>query len=350
MSAASVPSGVACTLEEYSDSYATTGTRNLHCLTRGQTVGLMVVIYNGVISLVAVLCMFGLITRNAMFYRRQRREARGGSYYSLIEKPIDALLLSLFVADLIQCVGAMVSIEWVRTGKTEVGSICTAQTVLRLLGNTTGAMITSVIALYTLYSWYTRSEGSLRASVYVIIGVWTLNVLLIIIGNVHHDRNIPYASPTPYWCWVNPHYIQYQIVGEYMWFWIALALSLVAYVVLARHNSGIQDYRLLAYPIVYSIMILPMSVVRFIQFVRERQPIEDRTPMPSAATFAVVAIFNLNALFNVALTYWMRKDANLLHRQQLEPVLDAPMIPDEMEYTGMLVADGDRQREDNALA
>ncbi|KAF8647485.1 hypothetical protein AX16_006690 [Volvariella volvacea WC 439] len=225
---------------------------------------------------------------------------------------------------MIQAIGVVMSIEWVSRGKTEVGDLCIAQNVVKLLGNTTGAMITSVIALYALYAWYSGTEGSLRASIYVILGIWSLNILLIIIGNVHHGAS--YSSPTPYWCWISPDYIEYQIASEYMWYWIALALSLVTYAILARNDVGIRNHRVLAFPIVYSITILPMSIVRFIGFARERQPAEDRTPMPAAATFAVVSIYNLNGLFNVALTYWMRKDANLLHRHQLTPVSDIPMI------------------------
>ncbi|KAF8647105.1 hypothetical protein AX16_006938 [Volvariella volvacea WC 439] len=318
-----VPAGVVCTIEEYNTSDAVNEAFLRHCLTRGQTIGLLFLFGCGLVSFVAVLCMFVLIIRNARFYRRQKREAMGGSYYSLIEKPIDALLLSLFVADLIQSIGTLMSIAWVGRGQTDVGDLCTAQGVVKQLGETTVAMITSVIALYTLMAWYRGVEGRLRTAVYVVLAVWTLVIVLVIAGNVQYRTlDNPYSYPTPYWCWIGTKHTAYQIVGEYMWFWVALILSFIAYAILAWQDSGIQKHQIMAFPLVYAITIIPLTITRLVGFSRERHPFDTRTPTPSAAIFAVACLFNLGGLFNVALTYWLRKNSNLLHRRELEPVVD----------------------------
>lgn len=57
---------------------------------------------------------------------------------------MDVLMLSLFVADLIQAIGAVMDVHWVHSGKVEVGGFCTAQGVVQQLGETSVAITTLV--------------------------------------------------------------------------------------------------------------------------------------------------------------------------------------------------------------
>jgi len=55
--------------------------------------------------------------------------------------------LSLFTADAIQGLGAIVNIEWLRLQRVEKGNFCTTQGVIQQLGETTVAVATCVSSL-----------------------------------------------------------------------------------------------------------------------------------------------------------------------------------------------------------
>lgn len=72
------------------------------------------------------------------------RHVRRTGKWHLVQEPMDVLMLSLFVADLIQAIGAVMDVRWVHSGKVEVGAFCTAQGVVQQLGETTVAITTLV--------------------------------------------------------------------------------------------------------------------------------------------------------------------------------------------------------------
>jgi len=59
--------------------------------------------------------------------------------------------LSLFTADAVQALGAIVDIQWLRIERVEKGSFCTAQGVIQQLGETTVAVATCVSSLQLPY-------------------------------------------------------------------------------------------------------------------------------------------------------------------------------------------------------
>lgn len=67
------------------------------------------------------------------------------------------------------------------------------------------------------------------------------------------------------------------------------------------------------YPIAYSVVILPMSIVRWIMFGSLRS-----SSIPSAATLAVVTLFHLSGAVNVLLLVFARPGLLLL-RPRLHP-------------------------------
>jgi hypothetical protein len=139
---------------------------------------------------------------------------------------------------------------------------------------------------------------------------------------MHKNGALSYETPTPYWCWVGSHYLAERIAGEYAWLWFTLFVSFFAYLPLffwARgdispdperwwrvqfHDSNgtinthdgrkrMRAMYMLAYPAVYCVLVLPLSVVRWITF--------DGTSVNSAANFVVVSMYNLSGFCNVVL-------------------------------------------------
>ncbi|KDR75017.1 hypothetical protein GALMADRAFT_69346 [Galerina marginata CBS 339.88] len=317
-------SGIVCTAEQYARSKSDS---SIHCLTRGESIGLTVVAEAGLLSLVAVSYVLTIILRNFIWrFRNATKEER-----SVFHEPMDLLMFSLFSADALQALGAVMDIKWVQEGKVEAGGFCNAQGIVQQLGETGVAMTTLTIAVYTFLGvWLGKSIRSMFLTKIILSLLWSFITLMIIIGNtIRWGSGKPhYLSPTPYWCWISEDYLQMRIIGEYFWFWITLAFSFAIYVPLwlwSRGNINIDEHHwwkfsfrraelntdpvlkgfrrrsliMLAYPFVYCVSILPFSVGRWVGFVQERNGGTNR--VPSTATLAVTALFGLSGVCNVIL-------------------------------------------------
>lgn len=125
MNATNVPaqSGIICTPDQYNTSLSDP---LIHCLTRGDTIGLTLAAQAGLLSLLTVLYVFFIIIRNAIYRLRRRRGAPMRMRY-IFRKPTDILMLSLFFSDLLQAIGTVMYLKWVGSGHVEVGKFCSAQ-------------------------------------------------------------------------------------------------------------------------------------------------------------------------------------------------------------------------------
>ncbi|KAJ7282868.1 hypothetical protein C8J57DRAFT_53677 [Mycena rebaudengoi] len=326
----SIPPGIICSLDEYSRSLTDP---SIHCLTRGQSIGLTVTTEAGLISLVAVLGVLTFINRNAI------RHIRRTGKWSIVQAPMDVFMLSLFVADLVQAIGAVMDVRWVHSGHVEAGAFCTAQGVVQQIGETAVAITTLMITVFTFAGVWWRKGLSATFLARILVGLlWLFVALIVIIGNVtNRGPGDLYESPTPYWCWIGENYLGLRIAGEYVWFWITLFVSILAYIPLffwARGNITVSEtswwrfsvhpalatdeldrrrrrnsYTMIAYPACYCILILPLSVVRWIGFSQERG--DGVNHIESAATFAVISMYGLSGAINVALLLYTRPNSVL---------------------------------------
>jgi len=253
---------------------------------------------------------------------------------------MDLIMFSLFSADALQAIGAVMSIPWIQNGRVEVGKFCIAQGIVQQVGETGVAMTTLMIAVYTfLGGWLGKDIKSMPIWVtqVVMAAMWLFIFLITMLGNVI-NRDKHFVTPTPYWCWINADYLQWRIWGEYFWFWLTLAASLVIYIPLylwSRGNLLFDEHTwwritlqrvglnadpelkviqrrsmvMLLYPGVYCISILPFSVVRWIGFIQERGHRPNR--VSATATFAVAAIYSLSGACNVVLLLTTRPDSLL---------------------------------------
>jgi len=299
----------------------------VYCLTRGQSFGLLLNVESAIISLIAVTLIFVLLLYK-IFQSAHR-----------IQNPVDLCMFSLFMADLIQAGGMAMDAKWVNDGKVQTGTYCTAQGVLHQLGETGVAMSTLVIAIHTFAVVWCRIGHSPRQLqrqlkiAYIVLGfMWLFIILFIVIGVVlHTGHGNFYETPTPYWCWIGKQYPMERIVGQYLWLWLTLFVSILSYIPLffwaqgyitvdpqrwwkfrfhkrighdaqsddADRQSRRRSLGMIAYPLVYSVLVLPLSIVRWIGFSQEKQ-------IPSVATFIVINIYALSGAFNALLLLWTR--------------------------------------------
>ncbi|KIM89215.1 hypothetical protein PILCRDRAFT_61176, partial [Piloderma croceum F 1598] len=239
--------------------------------------------------------------------------------------------LSLFTADLIQAAGMAMDARWVHIGKVQTGTFCTVQGALHQLGETGVAWSTLVIAIHTFIVVWCRNDSIRRnlTLACILLGIiWLFILLFVVVGiTVHTGGGNFYETPTPYWCWIGERYTAERIFGQYLWLWLTLLVSILSYIPLffwARgyitvdsqrwwkftlhykipfdaldHQSRQRTLGMIAYPFVYSILVLPLSIVRWTDFAQGSKE-------PSVATFIVINIYALSGAFNALLLLWTR--------------------------------------------
>ncbi|THH21357.1 hypothetical protein EW146_g174 [Bondarzewia mesenterica] len=255
---------------------------------------------------------------------------------------MDIYMMSLFCSDMLQAIGYVLNIKWVHEGMVQTGSFCTAQGILQQLGETGVAIITLVIALHTFIGVMWRKGTHSRVFAFLIVAlVWLFAILFTSIGAGVH-RSEGYESPTPFWCWIGGKYTSERLWGEYFWIWLALFTSFCVYVPLyywkkgnlsvdpekwwrfrvhprRADREGVQESEralsMLAYPLVYSVLVLPLSIVRWINFNLHHREVA------SVWTFLVITIFSLSGAANVLLVLLTRPQLLLFGRP--EPVVNS---------------------------
>ncbi|KZV70683.1 hypothetical protein PENSPDRAFT_579003 [Peniophora sp. CONT] len=312
--------GTTCTAEEYAASLPTKDNPypNITCLSRGQNIGLAFLVQASFLSLLSVFVIYGLIIRNIQRHRRFGK-------WSLFRLPTDIYMFALLSLDIIQAMGQVLSIRWAYMGKVETGGYCTTQGLFQQFGEAGVAACTLAITMHTFISVFWRKGVHNRRAALIVVGAILLFCSLFVgIGaGVHNDSDAPYITPTPYWCWISARYSGERLGGEYVWLWLALFSSFLVYIPLFlwsegylavdaiswwrfhltyRHKLEVHGGRrrtvaILAYPVTYSLLVCPVSVIRWIGFGLEARG----QSIPSVATFISISIFALSGLSNVLL-------------------------------------------------
>ncbi|KAH9052529.1 hypothetical protein EDB87DRAFT_1570443, partial [Lactarius vividus] len=215
----------------------------------------------------------------------------------------------------VQAIGGILNVRWAHDGVVTTGPYCTAQGIIKQIGELGVALLSLILTIHTFTTALWSIGAAARSFAFGIVAFTCLFVgLWVGIGNGIHKN---FEMPTPYWCWIGPKYNEERLAGEYVWMWIALFASVVMYVLLhfwmKGHFSvdGEKWYKfcpvksdveyskrratlgILFYPLAYTLMVIPLSVARWLQFSHKK--------VPSAATFSGLIMFNLSGAINVLL-------------------------------------------------
>ncbi|KAH8990251.1 hypothetical protein EDB92DRAFT_1763981, partial [Lactarius akahatsu] len=283
----------------------------ISCLTHGQSIGLALTAGASLLSLAAVAVVFVLIGRNILRYKRAL--PNGG--WKLLQVPVDINMLSIFLYDILQALGGILDVRWAHDGIVTAGPYCTAQGIIQQSGELGVALFTLIITVHTFVVALWKVGIRARHFAFGMVALASLFVALWVgIGNGIHKN---FETPTPYWCWIGPEYNGERLGGEYVWIWAALFASVIMYIPLyfwtkgclsvdpekwykfhlSESDVGYPQRRaalgMLFYPLGYSLVVLPLSVVRWSHFNHKK--------VPSMATFFGVSMFNLSGAVNVLL-------------------------------------------------
>jgi len=243
----------------------------------------------------------------------------------VFHQPMDLLMFSLLFADVIQAIGGIQNLKWIRDGVAVEGSFCTAQGIIKNIGETGVALSTFAIAVYTLVGVFSKNIiSSMKVTLGVLFVIWAFILIIVTIPNVTNHR---YQSPVPHWCWIGKNYVQWRLLAEYIWIWVAFLSSIAIYILLylwMRGNIALGEQTwwrcsfrrmkeadpttrnirrrslvMLAYPMVYAVIAIPLSVVRWLGFTEEIKTGVNSTRAED--NFAVLALFGLSGFLNVIL-------------------------------------------------
>ncbi|CAE7076260.1 unnamed protein product [Rhizoctonia solani] len=216
-------------------------------------IGMSAIVATGLVSSLAVVILLGYVVRNHVQLRKLELAGPTKRSSHFFRTHVDFYMLSLLLADLLQGLGAIVNIEWIRGAECYCGSLCRAQGVIQTLGETGVAMSTLAISIHTFvvifFSWHPPSgvEGA-RIWGTVIALIWVYLSLCVSVGFAVNEKKVRSApadvaleefyAPTPFYCWIGQGYLIERIVFEYFWIWSAALSSIVLYSILFLRMRG----------------------------------------------------------------------------------------------------------------
>jgi len=129
----------------------------------------------------------------------------------------------------------------------------------------------------------------------IVAGIWIAIILNVAI-NIGINGASHFYGPTGPWCWIAPEFSVQRTVADFLWMWISAFSSVLAYVavflvlggyiavdgwrvqwVAGQVNPVIPQahalaYKMLAYPIIYIITVLPLAAARYNDFAKNDTP------------------------------------------------------------------------------
>ncbi|RPD65650.1 hypothetical protein L226DRAFT_455538 [Lentinus tigrinus ALCF2SS1-7] len=244
--------------------------------------------------------------------------------------------VSLLVANVLQAIGTLINSRWVTERNVVAGHLCSAQGGIKQAGNVGMALWSFVLSLHVFMLLFVRrlTLSTLNSWVLLLAG-WFLVAFVVAIGPTAiqtADRG-PYFGPTGYWCWITHNYPREQFFLEYFFEFLSAGLSFCLYTAvllrvrgnlvrtsgkwhlrfvpsgerwrLAIRRDAVDGCmmqvatRMVWYPVAYTILLLPVTIARFVAF--------GGHDVPFRATIFADFVFNLQGVVNVALLLATRR-------------------------------------------
>ncbi|KAI0307919.1 hypothetical protein B0F90DRAFT_1678440 [Multifurca ochricompacta] len=257
----------------------------------GQRIGVFILAEISAVSASAISILLGYIAYSTVSIRS------GSKRRWRLESPVHLFLLNQLVCDLIQALGGLMNMKWVADGTVHSGPFCTAQGLIKQLADVGTALSAGNVAIYTFSALIFRLKPDTNVSraVLVVAGIWVSIVLNVAI-NVGINGASRFYGPTGPWCWIMEEFSVQRTVADFMWMWISAFSSLLAYIAVflvlrgfiavegwhvrwtyGQESQGIPQshllaYKMLAYPIIYIVTVLPLAAARYNDFAGHHTP------------------------------------------------------------------------------
>ena len=261
--------------------------------------GLIAVGVTALLSTVATVILFAIITYRLVFWQKYFRNYIGHNQYVI-------LIYNLLLADLQEALGFLFSLHWVhRDALTQNTGVCFAQGWLLQIGDPASGLFVFAIAMHTFVVVVLRWKIPHWVFVGCIVGLWTFCLLLAVIPTARYGKDTyaptgPWVRPSSYLtcdlcipiltssrvyvqCWLHERYEAERLWLHYFWIFFSEFGSVILYAILylylrRRVTSSemlggdpqtenlsrirrVTGYMVL-YPLAYTILSLPLAAGR----------------------------------------------------------------------------------------
>ncbi|KAJ7039161.1 hypothetical protein C8F04DRAFT_1033878 [Mycena alexandri] len=268
-------------------------------------------------SLVAVVGLLLAISLSAFNTRSSVDQ------HLFVRTHVAAYFISLLLSDIFQAIGSILNVRWIHDMAVVYGEVCVIQGVLKQLADVSTAFWTLVIGVHTFALLFLELKSSRFTLITTLVAGWSSIAAFVIAGpaTLNTSHHGPFYGISGYWCWISPEYPASRITLDYMFMFIAAALSFVLYSMIflrMRGNIVVEGRRIsfrrtgtawrgkqfenqalaiakqmLLYQVAYTILILPIAAARFSAFAGAE--------VPFAVTIFADAVFLLSGVVNVTL-------------------------------------------------
>jgi hypothetical protein len=262
--------------------------------------GVTVLVALSCLSLVAVV---GLLITLCLSTANSRKPL---NQHIIFHNQIAAYFVSLLLCNLLQAVASIMSAHWVNAMGVRAGTFCVAQGVLKQAADIGSALWILIIAIHSFYLLFLEWKlGRYIIWTNLIIG-WAIIIALVVAGaTLDQGERGPFYGISEYSCWISDEYMTERISLDYITMFVSSTVNFILYLlvflrlkgneaVLKWHRGMVgtkatktdrereyDDSKLLSigrhmllYPIAFTIMFIPIAVVRFSAWTGRSIPLE----------------------------------------------------------------------------
>ncbi|KAJ7512554.1 hypothetical protein B0H11DRAFT_485619 [Mycena galericulata] len=281
--------------------------------------GVIALVAGGFISFIAVLCVLFTLVMFSKKYSNTHLILYFGC---------------LLLADAMQALASIMSLNWVQNGGVYEGTFCAVQGGLKQAGNVGAALWTYTIAFHLFNLLFLRYQTSKLVSWGLVVFGWSFVATIVFAGlAAQTPERGPYWGISGEWCWITKEYHLQQILLQYLFEGLSVLLSSFFYIAtllrvrgnllkvdgrwtlrfLSAGDSWRLDFgrdftdsaslrliqHMIWYPVAYAVLIIPIAIVRLRAFAG--------TEPSFAVTVFADFIFNLSGFVDVALFFTMSR-------------------------------------------
>ncbi|CAE6442466.1 unnamed protein product [Rhizoctonia solani] len=208
--------------------------------TSGNRVGLGLIGATGLLSAISTLVLLGYIMWHS-FLNKHRELPMVQGIRSFTHSALGVFLINLLLSDLIQGAAFSINFKWAADGNMYPSTACTAQGSVSQVGDLGSAIWSLAIAYYTFSLLFLFKKPPRWLTWLIFILGWSIIIILPIIGP-NGIENVktrgPFYAISGAWCWVGDGYQLERFLYVYMWIFLSLGTSLVLYGLVYLRFSG----------------------------------------------------------------------------------------------------------------
>ncbi|CAE6534489.1 unnamed protein product [Rhizoctonia solani] len=208
--------------------------------TTGNRVGLALIGAAGMLSAISTMILLGYIVWHS-FLNKHRELPMVQGIRSFTHSALGVFLISLLLSDLIQGAAFAINFKWAADGNMYPSAACTAQGSVSQVGDLGSAIWSLAISYYTFSLLFLFKKPPVWVT-WAIFGLGWLTIIILPVVGPYGIENVgtrgPFYAISGAWCWVGDGYQLERFLYVYMWIFLSLGTSLVLYGLVYLRFSG----------------------------------------------------------------------------------------------------------------